>query len=99
MTDRKKQTIQGLIAIAFGALYLLNPTGGFIELIPDVIPIVGNIDEAAATGILIWGINTLRPGTFNFLNNEQAISQAYATHGEEQKPDTPDTDRPERGVK
>lgn len=38
---------------AFSALYLFNPTAGFLELIPDNIPIVGNLDEAAAAGLLI----------------------------------------------
>ena len=34
-------------------LYLLNPTGGFIELLPDAIPIFGNLDEGAALGLLV----------------------------------------------
>lgn len=36
-----------------GLVYLLNPAAGFIEIIPDVLPIVGNLDEGAAT-LLIW---------------------------------------------
>ena len=35
------------------ALYLFNPTAGVIELIPDNIPVVGNLDEAAAAAMLI----------------------------------------------
>ena len=35
------------------ALYLLNITAGFIEFIPDNAPIIGNLDEAAATALLI----------------------------------------------
>jgi uncharacterized membrane protein YkvA (DUF1232 family) len=34
-------------------LYLLNPGAGFFELIPDNLPIVGNLDEAAATALLL----------------------------------------------
>lgn len=34
-------------------LYLLNPTAGFIELIPDNVPIIGNLDEAAAVALLL----------------------------------------------
>lgn len=34
-------------------LYLLNPTAGLLELIPDNIPVVGNLDEAAAIGLLL----------------------------------------------
>ena len=39
----------GLIAL----LYLLNPTAGIFELIPDALPIVGNLDEATATAVLL----------------------------------------------
>ncbi len=35
------------------ALYIINPTMGIIELIPDNIPIIGNLDEAAATTVLL----------------------------------------------
>lgn len=41
------------IAAAGSALYILNPTLGVFELLPDVLPVVGNLDEAAATGLLI----------------------------------------------
>jgi uncharacterized membrane protein YkvA (DUF1232 family) len=34
-------------------IYLLNPTAGFFELIPDNIPLIGNLDEAAAVAILL----------------------------------------------
>ncbi|MDF2375239.1 MAG: DUF1232 domain-containing protein [Verrucomicrobiales bacterium] len=38
---------------AFSAVYLLNPTAGFLELIPDNLPVVGNLDEAAAAALLV----------------------------------------------
>lgn len=47
----KDMTMLGLGAIA--VIYLLNPTLGLIEFIPDAFPIIGNIDEATATLILI----------------------------------------------
>ena len=34
-------------------IYLLNPTAGFFEFIPDALPVVGNLDEATATAILL----------------------------------------------
>ena len=37
----------------FSFIYLLNPTAGFFELIPDNIPIIGNLDEAAAVTLLL----------------------------------------------
>jgi hypothetical protein len=36
-----------------GIVYLLNPTAGLLELLPDNLPIVGNLDEGAAM-LLIW---------------------------------------------
>ena len=44
---------------AAGLIYLLSPTFGIFELIPDFIPVVGNLDEGAAA-ILVWqGIQLL----------------------------------------
>ncbi len=34
-------------------VYLVNPTAGILEFIPDNLPIVGNLDEAAATTLLV----------------------------------------------
>jgi len=34
-------------------IYLVNPTAGFIEFLPDNLPLVGNIDEGTAALILI----------------------------------------------
>jgi hypothetical protein len=39
----------GLISLA----YLLNPTAGLFELIPDNIPLRGNLDEAAACALIL----------------------------------------------
>ncbi|MCC7129129.1 MAG: DUF1232 domain-containing protein [Anaerolineae bacterium] len=38
---------------AVGLIYVLNPTLGIIELIPDNLPIIGNLDEGVAF-MLIW---------------------------------------------
>jgi uncharacterized membrane protein YkvA (DUF1232 family) len=46
--------------IALGVIYLINPTAGILELIPDALPVVGNLDEAAATALVIWGIQAWR---------------------------------------
>ncbi|HIP49835.1 MAG TPA: DUF1232 domain-containing protein [Candidatus Pacebacteria bacterium] len=34
-------------------IYLVNPTSGLVELIPDFIPVVGNLDEAGAMALLV----------------------------------------------
>lgn len=47
-----KKLFVGLAGV-LAVLYLLNPTLGVFELIPDNIPFVGNLDEATATMVLI----------------------------------------------
>lgn len=39
----------GLLA----TIYILNPTAGFFEIIPDNLPLIGNLDEAAAVALLL----------------------------------------------
>lgn len=51
----KEMMILGLAAAA--AIYLIYPSLGVFELIPDAIPIIGSLDEASATIILV---NTFR---------------------------------------
>ena len=57
------------ILVAFsgliGLIYLINPTAGLIELIPDNLPLVGNLDEAAAAALVLgalrhFGVDLLR---------------------------------------
>jgi len=44
-----------MVALAglLGLIYILNPTAGIIEIIPDNIPIIGNLDEAAAVALVL----------------------------------------------
>ena len=48
-SDQQKRTIFGtLVAVVvamFCVVYMLNPTAGFFEFIPDSIPVIGNVDE------------------------------------------------------
>jgi hypothetical protein len=41
---------------AFGLVYLLNPTLGVFELIPDNLPLVGNVDEGVAAMLMLSGV-------------------------------------------
>ena len=45
-----------IIVAVIATIYLLNPTAGIIELLPDNLPIIGNLDEAGAVAVLV---NTL----------------------------------------
>lgn len=44
------------LAGLLGALYLLNPTAGLFELLPDNLPLIGNLDEAAAVVLVIGAL-------------------------------------------
>jgi uncharacterized membrane protein YkvA (DUF1232 family) len=41
---------------AIGLIYLLNPTAGIFEFIPDNIPFIGNLDEGVAVMLILAGI-------------------------------------------
>lgn len=49
-----------VLSALFSVVYLINPTAGVFEFIPDNIPLIGNLDEAGATALLIWAINEWR---------------------------------------
>lgn len=51
MRSLKDLTVLGAGLIA--AAYLVYPSFGLLEFIPDALPIVGNLDEATATVILV----------------------------------------------
>jgi len=51
----------GILFLALlSIIYLLNPTAGVFELLPDNIPFVGNVDEGLAAYILYSCIEYLR---------------------------------------
>lgn len=41
--------ILGILSV----LYIINPGAGIFELLPDNLPFVGNLDEAAAVALLL----------------------------------------------
>ncbi len=62
------------VLAVLGVFYLLNPGWGVVEFIPDGIPVVGNLDEAA---ILYWLLRYLGfqwPGSGD-LNPEDGIKE------------------------
>jgi hypothetical protein len=52
-------TLAAALGVLVGGIYLLNPTAGVLELIPDVAPGIGNLDEAGAAALLIFGLRYL----------------------------------------
>lgn len=38
-------------------LYLLNPTFGLFEFIPDAVPFIGNLDEATASFLFLSSLS------------------------------------------
>jgi hypothetical protein len=53
-----------VIAILVGVVYIMNPTMGVFELIPDNIPLIGNLDEAGAVYLILAGLRFFK---FDFL--------------------------------
>ena len=47
-----KKTLVALVGV-LAFLYLINPTMGMFEILPDNLPLVGNLDEATATMVLL----------------------------------------------
>ncbi len=48
-----------LLGGALGLIFILNPTAGIIEIIPDNIPFFGNLDEAAAVVLILGALRYL----------------------------------------
>jgi len=57
---KKLHGLLSVLGVAVSLIYLLNPGAGLIELIPDALPVVGNLDEAAATALLLACLRALR---------------------------------------
>ena len=55
--EQTSRTIGGTIVAVIVALlcvvYMLNPTAGFLEFIPDNLPIIGNVDEGLIMILLL----------------------------------------------
>lgn len=62
--------IIGLLSL----LYIINPTAGLIEIIPDNFPIIGNLDEAAATALLLSCLSYFGVDIFNIFKKDKKNS-------------------------
>ena len=50
-----------LLAV-IGLIYILNPTLGILEFIPDNLPIIGNLDESVAVMLILAGVIEILEG-------------------------------------
>ncbi len=71
MNNPRLRKIGAVLGIILGIIYLLNPTAGFLELIPDNLPLIGNLDEAGATALLLWSVQQLRVREENVIEGER----------------------------
>lgn len=53
------RTLLALGAVVVAVVYILNPTAGVFELLPDNLPGIGNLDEAGAVALLLLGLRRL----------------------------------------
>lgn len=61
------------LAGLFAFLYLLNPTLGVFELLPDNLPLVGNIDDATATMVLLGALRYFGYDLTNLFQRRRAL--------------------------
>lgn len=54
-----KLIIVGILGV-FGFLYLVYPSAGIVEFLPDAIPFAGNFDEFVASSLAIFAANSVR---------------------------------------
>ena len=70
MRKQTKKNLIGIFSIIFGILYLSNIGSGFVEIIPDIIPVFGNIDEGLAGALILFELNTLRGKKWKYLKKQ-----------------------------
>jgi uncharacterized membrane protein YkvA (DUF1232 family) len=55
--ERDSRDTLVMIIMAISVIYLIYPSWGVFEIIPDAIPIIGSIDEGVATTLLLSGLS------------------------------------------
>ena len=65
-----KSIIAALVGI-ISLIYLVYPSGGVIELIPDFIPVIGSLDEASATALLLASLRYFGLDLSNIFKKEE----------------------------
>ena len=71
----KKKSLLALAGGLFGVFYILNPTAGLFELIPDNIPLIGNMDEAAAVFLVMGCLRYFGIDLTRFYSKEKEVEK------------------------
>ncbi|NSW53671.1 MAG: DUF1232 domain-containing protein [Anaerolineae bacterium] len=73
---------------AVGVLYILNPTAGILEFLPDNLPILGNLDEGLAYLLVYYGIMEFIAPYLNFDGQKHSVDDDDVVNAEweEEKP-------------
>lgn len=65
-------TLSGIL----GLIYILNPSLGVFEILPDNLPILGNLDEATATYLIILALKEHGLDLTKFISSPKSKSKA-----------------------
>jgi hypothetical protein len=74
-----KSFLVALVGI-FSFIYLLNPTFGVLEFLPDNIPLVGNVDDATATMALLGALRYFGWDLTNLFHKRTALDFGTQQH-------------------
>lgn len=84
--DKKTgRPIGSIIGLGVSVLYMLNPTAGF-DFLPDILPLVGNLDEMGATILLLRSGANL--GLWMFGSDQSSMQKEVLQPEKSHLPDT-----------
>jgi uncharacterized membrane protein YkvA (DUF1232 family) len=69
----KDITVIGAAILAI--IYIINPTAGFVEFIPDNFPIIGNLDEAGAVLIIVSAFKYFGVELADLFNSKEKVNK------------------------
>jgi uncharacterized membrane protein YkvA (DUF1232 family) len=73
-TPMKNALVGGLALLSM--LYIVNPTAGFFEVLPDNLPLIGNLDELTASLVLFNAMKYFGIDVFSLLFPSKSAAPA-----------------------
>lgn len=67
---KKIKDLMSIFGAIIGVIYLINPTAGIIEIIPDNIPYIGNLDEVGAVLLILACLRRFNIDIFKSLSKK-----------------------------